>query len=394
MSLKCAGSAAGLGLLLLAGTGCGPQGEGAGDLDALELADEEVAPMPEGQQASALSPGRTNSAHPSADARTDASSEHTNYGDTTRLRADASPASESFLRFDFVGLGAPVNNAKLRLYATTGSKSTLTAWPVSNTWTESTITWDNRPLYDGGPVLHTSIPVEDESWVELDATEVVQGDGTYSFGVGMGSPDGASFVSRNSTLEQLRPVLFVNTEPANCTPGTLVESFEVNHPDRVFYVSEASPDSRLSRKTSLWVDADVGRETFLSFIVDPRGRDIKRAVLAFSSRDDGTQHGPQLYKVVPGTWTPESRTWNTRPQLEPTPIAEMGAIPPFTTVKLDVTELVRSSTGTLGGNGTGFRLEFGLRSDSSDGVEFYSPYGASDAVWPRLALYFDRPCPP
>ncbi|RKH74766.1 DNRLRE domain-containing protein [Corallococcus aberystwythensis] len=393
MSLKCVGSAAGLSLLLLTGTGCGP--EGAGAPDEQELADEEVAPMPEGQQASALTPGLTNYAIASADARTDADAPSTNYGDTTRLRADRAPLSESFLRFEFVGLGAPVNNAKLRLYATSGSSGTLSAWPVSNDWTESTLTWDNRPLYAGaGPVLNTPLPVEDESWVELDATGVVQGDGVYSFSVGMGSQDGASFVSRNSSLEQLRPVLFVNTEPANCTPGTLVESYEVNLPDRVFHVSESSPGSRLSRSTSLWVDADVGRETFLSFIVDPRGRHIKRAILSLRSRDDGTREGPSLYNVVPGTWTPESRTWNTRPQLEPSPLTGMGAVPPFTTVKMDVTGLVRSGTGTLGSNGTGFRVELGLRSDSSDGVEFYSPYVASDAVWPKLTLYFDRPCPP
>ncbi|RKH13670.1 hypothetical protein D7V97_04935 [Corallococcus sp. CA053C] len=27
-------------------------------------------------------------------------------------------------------------------------------------------------------------------------------------------------------------------------------------------------------------------------------------------------------------------------------------------------------------------------------LELYSPYGGPDAVWPRLVLYFDRPCPP
>ncbi|MGE6762345.1 DUF7594 domain-containing protein [Corallococcus interemptor] len=391
MSLKAVGSAAGLGLLLVAGTGCGPE---EGEADELELADEEVAPMSQEQPVPSAFPGGTAYTRASADARTDASLENENYGGTTRLRADASPAAESFLRFDTAVLGAPVNNAKLRVYAATGSKSTLTAWPVSNDWTESTITWDNRPLYSGGPVLHTPIPIEDESWVELDATEVVQGDGIYSFGIGTGSPDGASFVSRESTLSQLRPILYINIEPSFCTPGTLVESHEVNLPDRAFYVSESSPDSRLSRQTSMWVDADVGRETFLSFIIDPRGRHIKRAVLSLRSRDDGTKHGPGLYNVVPGTWTPQSRTWNTRPQLEPSPIAELGEVPPDTFVKLDVTGLVRSGSGTLGTNGTGFRLELGLRSNSSDGVEFYSPYHGLDLYHPKLTLYFDRPCPP
>lgn len=98
--------------------------------------------------------------------------------------------------------------------------------------------------------------------------------------------------------------------------------------------------------------------------------------------------------MVEGTWGPGSRTWNTRPQLEASPLASLGPVPPFTTVEFDVTGLVRSGQGTLGGNGTGFRVELGLRSDSSDGVEFYSPYGGPDAVWPRLVLYFDRPCPP
>ncbi|WP_158626535.1 DNRLRE domain-containing protein [Corallococcus interemptor] len=391
MSLKAVGSAAGLGLLLVAGTGCGPEEEEA---DELELADEEVAPMSQEQEVHPATPGGTAYTRASADARTDASSADTNYGDTTRLRADASPAAESFLLFDTWVLGAPVNNAKLRVYATTGSEGTLAAWPVSNDWTESTITWANRPLYSGGPVLHTPLPIEDESWVELDATEVVQGDGLYSFGMGMGSSDGASFVSRNSTLESLWPTLYINLEPSNCTPGTLVESHEVNLPDRAFYVSESSPDSRLSRQTSMWVDADVGRETFLSFIIDPRGRDIKRAVLGLRSRDDGTKHGPKLYNVVPGTWTPQSRTWNTRPQLEPTPIAELGEVPPSTRMLMDVTDLVRGRSGTLGTNGTGFRLELGLRSDSSDGVEFYSPYHGQDVYRPKLTLYFDRPCPP
>lgn len=394
MSLKGAGSAAGLGLLLLAGAGCGPEAELTEDADALELADEEVAPLPEGRQASALTPGLTNYAIANADARVDASAPDTNFGDTTRLRADGAPRAESYLRFDFVGLGAPVNNAKLRLYATTGSQGTPWASPVSNDWAETTVTWNHRPAPMAPPLLTTPLPIEDESWVELDATPVVQGNGSYSFAVGTASSDGATFVSRNSTLEALRPVLFVNTEPANCTPGTLVESYEVNHPDRVFYVSASTPDSRLSRKTSLWVDSDVARESFLSFLVDPRGRHIKRAVLRLRSRDDGTTQGPALYSVVEGTWGPGSRTWNTRPQLEASPLASLGPVPPFTTVEFNVTGLVRSGQGTLGGNGTGFRLELGLRSDSSDGVEFYSPYGGPDAVWPRLVLYFDRPCPP
>lgn len=395
MSLKCVGSAAGLGLLLLAGAGCGPE-DGAEEQDDLELADEEVAPRPQEQEASSPRPGETAYVKASADARTDASSPDTNYGDTTRLRADASPAAESFVRFKTGLLGAKVNNVKLRVYATTGSKSTLSAWPVYSDWTESTITWANRPLYQGGPVLRTSLPIEDESWVELDASEVVQEEPSYAtidFGLGMESPDGASFVSRNSALAALRPILYLNTEPSRCTHGTIVESHEVNLPDRAFYVSESSPDSRLSRNKSMWVDADVGRETFLSFIIDPRGRDIKRAVLSLHSMGDGTKHGPKLYNVVPGTWTPQSRTWNTRPQLEPSPIAELGEVPRYTTVTMDVTDLVRSSSGTLGTNGTGFRLELGLRSDSSDGVEFYSPYWDVSAVQPKVTLYFDRPCP-
>jgi hypothetical protein len=387
------GSAAGLGLLLA--VGCGPdETEGTVDSDALELTDEEVMPAEEGdlgQHAAALS-GATLYAIADADARVDASAPDTNHGDTTRLRMDGAPEAETYLRFSFVGLGGEVNNAKLRLYATSASRGVPQVWPVENGWSESTITWNNRPLHRGPPLM-TALPVQDESWVEFDVTGSIQADGTFSFAVGTDAADGASFVSRNSILETLRPVLYVVTEPSDCTPGTLVETAEVLHPDRSFYVSAASPDKKLSRRTSLWVDGDKPHESFLSFLVDPRGRELKRAVLVLHSRDEGTRDPVMLHRVVPGTWEGGSRTWNTRPRTEPTPVATLASVPAYTRVTYDVTDLVREGRGSLGSNGTGFQLELALRSTSPDGVEFYSPYGASHAVWPRLVMYFDQPCP-
>lgn len=387
---KAGGVAAGLGLLLWAG--CGPSVEGNEvDPDGLELRDEEVAPAPTGQLRFSLQPGRTNYAIASADARVDASQPDTNFGSTTRLRVDDSPKAESYLRFSMVGLGARVNNARLRMYATTPSGTSAYVMPAPGTWDEATLTWNTAPEHEL-TALETSLPVYDEQWVELDVTRVVQADGTYDFVVGTTSHDGASLVSRESTLEALRPQLVVNTEPSDCTPGEHVESFEVTWPDRTFHVSEASPDTRLSRREILTVDGVPRREAFLSFTLDRRGRTLARAVLRMNARD-GSASPPPLHLVQPYSWRMDNRTWNTRPGIAQVVATTSAPINDGSLVEYDVTQLVRESEGAWGSNRTGFRVELALRSTSADGVEFYSPYHPNNAVWPRITAYYDTVCP-
>jgi hypothetical protein len=69
----------------------------------------------------------------------------------------------------------------------------------STPWTETGLTWNNAPAISGTPLSSSGGAAVLNTWVELDVTAAIQGDGTYSFGitntsdeVRYGSKDGSS----------------------------------------------------------------------------------------------------------------------------------------------------------------------------------------------------------
>jgi uncharacterized protein YjiK len=132
-----------------------------------------------------------------ADARVLQSSPASNFGTTTRLEVDSS-GQESYLRFTVSGLSSPVQSARLRLYATNGSTNGPLIFLTDNSWTETGITWNNRPPPVGGAVANYGV-ILSKNWVEIDITPVITGNGTYSLVFLPDSTDGASFYSREGT---------------------------------------------------------------------------------------------------------------------------------------------------------------------------------------------------
>ena len=161
-----------------------------------------------------------------ADARVHEASPTTNYGSSATLRVDGAsdPDVESYLRFTVSVIAGSVQRATLRLYATGATADRPTVSGTSNDWTESGITWSNRPS-------PTTAAVDDEgaiaagSWVELDVTSLVTADGTFSFVVAPMSSDGVEFHSRSSSSTSLRPELVVEAltsgAPIATSPRTI-----------------------------------------------------------------------------------------------------------------------------------------------------------------------------
>jgi len=76
---------------------------------------------------------------------------NTNYGNSTLIEVKESTISGNtrfaFFRFDLTGLGlTSLSSAKLRLYVSGGSSSAVGVYPVAGTWTETGLTWNNKPL--------------------------------------------------------------------------------------------------------------------------------------------------------------------------------------------------------------------------------------------------------
>lgn len=145
----------------------------------------------------------------------------TNFGSRVVLRVDGAndPDIESYLRFTISGLAGSVQRATLRLHAVTATKDGPSVAGTSNGWSETAMTWLDRPA-------PTTVAVDDEgaiaidSWAELDVTSLVSQNGTFSFRLAMTHQDDVDFDSRESTTSTLRPELVVETLTTNAPVNT------------------------------------------------------------------------------------------------------------------------------------------------------------------------------
>src|SRR6266511_1110557 len=145
-----------------------------------------------------------------ADSYVNESSPITNYGNSISLRADGSPFVRSYLRFSVQGVSGTVTRATLRVFANTASSLGCNANIVSdNTWSESTINYNNAPSV--GSVLGSSGSFGAGVWISMDVTAYVTGNGTYNLGLTTPSSTAISFASHEAGANA--PQLIIETSP-------------------------------------------------------------------------------------------------------------------------------------------------------------------------------------
>ena len=126
------------------------------------------------------------------------------------LRADASPDMRSYLRFTLQGLSGTVRRATLRIYANSASTAGINIHGVSvNTWTESTINYNNAPLI--GSVIGSVSPISAGVWINIDITAYINGNGSYSLALTTPSSTAISLASRQAGTNI--PQLLIETTP-------------------------------------------------------------------------------------------------------------------------------------------------------------------------------------
>jgi hypothetical protein len=134
---------------------------------------------------------------PVADARVLAANPTTNYGTLTRLDVD-SPGEESYIRFTVSGVSGTIQNATLRFFVTNGSSNGPSIYGTDNTWTETGITWNNRPAATTGAIANLGAAAVD-TWVEYNVTAHITSNGTFDFVLVPDSTSGVTFSSREGT---------------------------------------------------------------------------------------------------------------------------------------------------------------------------------------------------
>ncbi len=152
---------------------------------------------------------------PTADTYVNAGNRTQNYGSTTSAIVDGSPVQQFLLRFDLPAApsGQQLTSATLRLHTTgqsfASSVDDMEVRLASNTWDESTVTYETRPAVSS-TVVGTQGPVDLNGTYEitLSASQLrALGAGETTLAVVMAGGDNAQFWSSNVGNSALRPEL-------------------------------------------------------------------------------------------------------------------------------------------------------------------------------------------
>jgi hypothetical protein len=116
----------------------------------------------------------------------------------------------SYLRFNVQGVNGTITRVTLRVYANSASSTGYNIGNVTNnTWTESTINYNNAPAM--GSSVGSSGSFGAGSWTTVDITSLVTGNGTINLGLYTPSSTAISFNSRQASSNP--PQLIVEFTP-------------------------------------------------------------------------------------------------------------------------------------------------------------------------------------
>ena len=240
---------------------------GSSQPDGCLLEEATVTPEREEQPISALD---TRTLYPIADATVLEGYPNVNLGSTTDMWAGydvcLDPDGEiarSLIRFDVSSLPANVciGKATLRVRLVTscdyeGASRTITTYRITSSWSESSVTWNNRPgsgnSYGSRSIVHGAW-----GWYEFNVTNLVKAwySKTYAnYGIMLRGPEVLGWRGFGTRESSYRPQLVIEYEP--CTPPTISglpnQTLEVNTTrdnavDLCDYTSDAeSPCSALN----------------------------------------------------------------------------------------------------------------------------------------------------
>jgi hypothetical protein len=128
------------------------------------------------------------------------------------------------------------------------------------------------------------------------------------------------------------------------------------------YVDASLPGSSFGSSTSLWVDAQPAKQSFVRFSVSGvSGRSVVGVHLKVLQRD-ASPSGGRVFSISSNSWT-ESVTWNTRPSIDGPQLASFGAVQAGVAYTADL------GANIVSGNGP---LNLAMDSTNSDGANWGS----------------------
>jgi hypothetical protein len=280
----------------------------------------------------------------------------TAFGSAATVKLDGSPVEQGLLKYTVSGTtGYSVTAAKLRLYVTNGGGSGGRLYRTASTgWSESGVTWNTAPTADATPFASLAATTAG-SWVEVDASSVVRGDGTYSFRATSTASDGTEFASKEAATNPSQLVLTLTpTVPAG---GTLTLT-----PVADATIKQDTPTSGYGFAGDLKADTSPVEEALLKFTVTGTGgRPVTSARLRLYVSNPSASGG-SVFPVAATDWAEGTVTWATAPPAGAVALGTLGTATLGQWVELDVSSLV-TQEGTY---------SLRIRGGATDGAAYHA----------------------
>jgi hypothetical protein len=340
-----------------------------------------------------------------ADAYVNGGSPTNNYGSLTTLRADASPDTRSYLRFNVQGLTGPITSATLRVYANTASSQGYRVHGVNdNTWSESTLNYNNAPA--AGSILGSSGAVSAGTWKTIDVTSYITGNGTFNFALTTTSNTAISLASRESGANApqlivetnngstLTPtftptVTFTSTSTATFTPtntptptytagpsltptNTPLVNLFTFIPVADAYINSGSPTTNYGSLTTLRADNSPVVLSYLRFDVQGLSGTVTHVTLRIFTNSSSST-GYEVRNVVDNSWNESAINYGNAPAYDSV-TSTSGSFGTGVWTTVDVTPLIT-------GNGT---FSIALTTTSSTAFSLASRESGANA--PQLII--------
>ena len=285
-------------------------------------------------------------------------------------------SAESYLRFSVNGLTGVVQSARLRVYSTTETAEDGPAlYTTENDWTETEITWENRPTRASTPSGDQTL-VRKFSWMEYDVTALVTGDGVYSFVLAGDTDEDLLFSSRESSNGPELSIILASATPTPASEALPAGTGTAGAGESLTFTAaadahivQASPAVNHGMSSNLQADSepDAAQISYIRFSVGGIEQPVHNVKLRVFATN-GSNDGPAVH-FADSNWQEagaDGITWNVQPTLLSGPMENKEAVEQGSWLEFDVTAAVT-------GDGT---YSFALVADSEDEVTFSSREGA------------------
>ncbi len=308
-------------------------------------------------------------------------------GDGINVKAAAGDTRYSYLKFNVAGLsGKIITSVELQLTEGLGDEgdTKFEVRNISGTWSESTVTWNNKPT-QGDTVYGNYVGgmLNDGEVIKISLNNFITQDGTYQVALipTITPVSDSAFETRACQDASKRPQLVITYSDPICVTAS-----------EDAYVKESNPDSNFDNESCIDVLSltDNRRYSFLKFnVTGMEGKTVTSVKLQLTE-DDNSGEGDTQFEVrniASGTWSESTVTWNNKPTEGSTVYGSYtgGTLSNQQLLEIPLNNFTITEDGT-------YQLALIATSTPTDDSAFESGECANSEYRPRLIIaYYETP---